>query len=263
MPRRTSDQLKGRHAIVTGGGGGIGAAIAYALAVRGARVTVMGRTLSSLRFVAGALPGARAIVVDVTNQRSVRSAFAKAGPADVLVNNAGAAESAPFERTSAALWERMLAVNLTGAFHCTAQVLPRMRAAGWGRIINIASTAAHKGYPYVTAYCAAKHGLLGFTRALAIETARTGVTVNAVSPGFTETDLLADAVQKIVAATGRTAEQARAQLLRDMPHGRFVTPVEVAAAVLWFCLPGAGGVTGQARLVDGSPSPQPLMPAHP
>jgi len=258
-----SEPLQGRHAIVTGGSRGIGAAIARALAAQGARVTLMGRDAARLQAAAAKLPGAQAIPCDVADEASVSGAFMAAGACDILVNNAGAAESAPFERTDSALWERMLAVNLTGAFLCAQQALPAMRAQKWGRIVNIASTAAHKGYAYVSAYCAAKHGLLGLTRALALETQRDGVTVNSVSPCFTETDLLAETVQKIVETTGRTAEKARAQLLRDMPHGRFVTPDEVAAAVLWFCLPAAAGITGQARIVDGSESPQPLSPAHP
>jgi NAD(P)-dependent dehydrogenase (short-subunit alcohol dehydrogenase family) len=258
-----SKPLQGRHAIVTGGGRGIGAAIARALAAQGARVTLMGRTAAPLAALARELPGGQAIPCDVTDEAGVAGAFMAAGACDILVNNAGAVESAPFERTDAALWERMLAVNLTGAFLCARQALPAMRAQKWGRIINIASTAAHKGYAYVAAYCAAKHGLLGLTRALALEVARDGVTVNAVSPGFTETDLLAGSVAKIAGTTGRSEEQARAQLLRDMPHGRFVTPEEVAAAAVWFCLPEAAGVTGQARVVDGSPAPQPLISAHP
>ena len=154
------------------------------------------------------------------------------------------------------MWERMLAVNLTGAFLCSQQALPGMRAAKWGRIVNIASTAAHKGYPYVTAYCAAKHGLLGLTRALALEVKRDGITVNAVSPGFTETDLLADSVAAIQRATGRSADEARAQLLKDTPRGRFATPQEVATAVVQFCLPAAAHRSGEAVIVEGGAAPQ-------
>lgn len=245
-----SDELSGRHAIVTGGGRGIGAAIARALHARGARVTLLGRNLAALDRVAAEI-NAHAVAVDITDEASVSGAFLHVGAADILVNNAGAAASAPFERTDAALWERMLAVNLSGAFLCTQQVLPAMRAAKWGRIVNVASTAALKGYPYVTAYCAAKHGLLGFTRALALETKRDGVTVNAVCPGFTETDLLAQSLAEIQRATGRSAEEARAQLLRDTPHGKFATPEEVAAAVVQFCLPAAASKTGEAIVVEG------------
>lgn len=251
-----SDALQGRHAIVTGGGRGIGAAIARALAAHGARVTIMGRNAGPLAALARELPGGEAVPVDITDEASVAGAFLNLGSADILINNAGAAESAPFERTDAALWERMLAVNLTGAFLCTRQVLPSMRAAKWGRIVNIASTAALKGYPYVTAYCAAKHGLLGLTRALALEVQRDGITVNAVCPGFTETDLLAGSIAEIERVTGRSAEQARAQLLKDTPHGRFATPEEVAAAALAFCLPAAANTTGSAVVVEGGAEPQ-------
>ncbi len=246
-----SDQLSGLHAIVTGASRGVGAAIAKALATQGARITAMGRVLDTLEQMIGGLTAAQAIVVDITDAESVAQAFAQAGPAEILINNAGAAESAPFERTDAALWQRMLAVNLTGAFHCTQAVLPAMRAKGWGRIINIASTASHKGYPYVTAYCAAKHGLLGLTRALAVETARAGITVNAISPGFVETDLLADSVQNIMKSTGRSEDDARRQLLRSNPQGRFVSPEEVAAVAVWLCLRESGSITGQSIGVSG------------
>src|SRR5688500_10959118 len=167
-------ELSGRHAVVTGGGKGIGAAIACALADAGARLTVMGRHRDTLEQSASRCAEGRAVVIDVTNADSVAKAFASIGPVDILVNNAGAAESAPMGRTSEDLWRRMLEVNLTGAFRCTQQVLPGMRERGHGRIVNMGSTASLKGYPYVTAYCAAKHGLLGFTRALALETARDG-----------------------------------------------------------------------------------------
>jgi NAD(P)-dependent dehydrogenase (short-subunit alcohol dehydrogenase family) len=255
-----SDALQGRHAIVTGGGRGIGAAIARTLAAHGARVTLMGRNAAPLAVLARDLPGADAVAVDVTDEASVSGAFLHAGSADILVNTAGAAESVSFDRTDAALWERMLAVNLTGAFLCTRQVLPGMRASKWGRIVNIASTAALRGFPYVTAYCAAKHGLLGLTRALALEVARDGVTVNAVCPGFTETDLLSASITEIQRVTGRSAEEARAQLLKSTPHGRFATPEEVAAAAVAFCLPAAAGTSGQAVVVEGGAPPQPVSP---
>jgi NAD(P)-dependent dehydrogenase (short-subunit alcohol dehydrogenase family) len=246
-----SNELKGRHAIVTGGSRGVGAAIAHALSAHGARVTVMGRDLKTLKVAVSRLAGAQAVSVDITDPRSVKKAFAKAGAADILVNNAGGAESAPFERTDEALWQEMLALNLSGAFHCTQAVLPAMRAKGWGRIVNIASTASHKGYPYVTAYCAAKHGLLGLTRSLALETARDGVTVNAISPGFIETEMLASSVRTIVKTTGRPEADIRRQLQRSNPQGRFVTAEEVASAAVWLCLPASGSVTGQSISVSG------------
>ena len=246
-----SKELKGRHAIITGGSRGVGAAIARALAAQGARVTVMGRDLKALKGSIAGIAGALAVAVDITDPRSVKRAFAKAGAADILINNAGGAESAPFERTDEALWQGMLALNLSGAFHCTQQVLPAMRAKGWGRIVNIASTASHKGYAYVTAYCAAKHGLLGLTRALALETARDGVTVNAISPGFIETEMLASSVRTIVKTTGRPEDDIRRQLQRRNPQGRFVTAEEVAAAAAWLCSPTSGSVTGQSISVSG------------
>jgi len=251
--------LLGNHAAVTGGGSGIGAATALALARQGARVTVLGRRAGRLDAVAGAILGAggtaAAETLDVTEPAAVAAAFASAaarlGPIGILVNSAGNAESAPFAKTSADLFERMLRVNLTGAFLCTQATLPGMLAAGSGRIVNVASTAALRGYAYVTAYCAAKHGLLGMTRALALETAKSGVTVNAVCPGYTETELLERAVGTIVAKTGRSAEDARAGLAATNPMGRLVTPEEVAATILFLCTPAADAITGQALAVAG------------
>lgn len=251
----------GRHALVTGAARGIGAAIARRLAEDGLRVTLLGRDRDALHAVEATLaPGLHTVVVaDVTDEAQVHAAFTEArallGPIAVLVNNAGAAESAPAGRTSRALWDRMLAVNLTGAFLCSQAALPDLRgrraAGGHGRLVNIASTAGQRGYPYVSAYVAAKHGLVGLTRALALELATDGVTVNAVCPGFTDTDLLADSVARIVDRTGRSAEEARAVLASHNPQGRLVTPEEVAAAVSWLCSDAAGSVTGQCLSVSG------------
>jgi NAD(P)-dependent dehydrogenase (short-subunit alcohol dehydrogenase family) len=189
--------------------------------------------------------------VDVADAASVEAAFARAGAVDILVNNAGQAASAPFGRTDAALWRRMLDVNLTGAWHCIQAALPGMLDLGWGRIVNVASTAGLTGYRYVAAYCAAKHGLVGLTRALALEVAAKGVTVNAVCPGYTETDLVLDAVANIVRKTGRPEEQARAELAAANPQGRLVQPDEVAHAVAWLCMPAASALNGQAVAVAG------------
>jgi NAD(P)-dependent dehydrogenase (short-subunit alcohol dehydrogenase family) len=187
----------------------------------------------------------------VADADGVAAAFARAGAVDILVNNAGQAASAPFGRTDAALWQRMLDVNLTGAYHCIQAALPGMVDKGWGRIVNVASTAGLTGYRYVAAYCAAKHGLVGLTRALALEVAAKGVTVNAVCPGFTETDIVRDAVANIVRATGRTEDEARAELASANPQGRLVRPDEVAHAVAWLCMPGASALNGQAVAVAG------------
>jgi NAD(P)-dependent dehydrogenase (short-subunit alcohol dehydrogenase family) len=251
-------QLAGRHAVVTGGGRGIGAAIAQALAREGATVSVLGRDAAHLATQVEALGGtarAQAIGVDVTDEASVRNAFAavreRFGRVDILVNNAGQAESAPLAKTDLALWHRMVAVNLTGTFLCTREAVGEMTKRGSGRIVNVASTAGLVGYSYVSAYCAAKHGVIGLTRAAALEAAKSGVTVNAVCPGYTETDIVQDAVANIAKKTGKTEAEARAALVARNPQGRMIQPDEVAAAVVWLCLPSSGSITGQAIAVAG------------
>ena len=252
--------LEGLHAVVTGGGSGIGAAIAQALIADGARVTLMGRRLDRLQAQRDRMdvhggPSAALQTCDVGDEGSVRAAFAAAagesGPIDLLINNAGQVETAPFAKTSLETWQRLINVNLTGSFLCSREVLPGMTERRFGRIVNVASTAALKGYAYVAAYCAAKHGVLGMTRALALETARKGVTVNAVCPGYTETDIVAGAIDTIVAKTGRSAEAARAELAAVNPQGRLVDPAEVAAAVAWLARRDSGSITGQAIAVAG------------
>jgi NAD(P)-dependent dehydrogenase (short-subunit alcohol dehydrogenase family) len=248
-------ELKDKHAVITGGGTGIGAAVAAALAAEGVRITVMGRRLKPLNATAAMLPEACSVRCDVTDGDSVAAAFQRAqagfGTVDILVNNAGAAAAAPFHKLDSQLWRRMLAVNLDGVFNCTRAVFGEMRKLGWGRIVNVASTAALKGYAYVSAYCAAKHGVLGLTRALALETAGCGITVNAVCPGYTDTDIIKDAVRNIVKKTGRSTEAARAEFTRSNPQGRLIQPAEVAAAVAWLCRPESASITGQAIIVAG------------
>jgi NAD(P)-dependent dehydrogenase (short-subunit alcohol dehydrogenase family) len=246
------DALSGKHAVVTGASRGIGLAVARTLLAHGARVTLMARDAEALESAAAALgEGAAWQVVDISIETSVAAAFARAGAVDILVNNAGQAASAPFAKTDAALWQRMLDVNLTGAYHCIQAALPAMLDAGWGRIVNVASTAGLTGYRYVAAYCAAKHGLVGLTRALALELASKGITVNAVCPGYTETDIVQEAVANIVRKTGRSALEARAELAAANPQGRLVRPEEVAHAVAMLCLPDAAAMNGLAIAVAG------------
>jgi NAD(P)-dependent dehydrogenase (short-subunit alcohol dehydrogenase family) len=244
--------LDGKHAVVTGASRGIGLAVARSLLAQGARVTLMARDAAALDAAARELGGGVAWqAADVSDAASVEQAFVRAGVVDILVNNAGQAASSPFMRTDAAMWQRMLDVNLSGAYHCIQAALPGMLDAGWGRIVNVASTAGLTGYRYVAAYCAAKHGLVGLTRALALELAAKGITVNAVCPGYTETDIVQEAVANIVRKTGRSEEQARAELASGNPQGRLVRPEEVAHAVAMLCMPDAAAMNGQSIAVAG------------
>ncbi|HEV2146052.1 MAG TPA: SDR family NAD(P)-dependent oxidoreductase [Longimicrobiaceae bacterium] len=252
--------LAGQHAVVTGGGRGIGAAIAEELARLGATLTLMGRDRARLDAHAASVrdrfgADAASVVCDVAEESSVAAAFAEArehsGEVQVLVNNAGQSEGVAFLETTREVWDRMLSVNLTGTFLCTRQVLPAMLEARSGRIVNVASTAGLRGYSRTAAYSAAKHGVVGLTRALALETARRGITVNAVCPGYTETDMAQAAVDTLVRARGITADEARQMIARPIPRGTLILPEEVANAVGWLCGPGASAVTGQAIVVAG------------
>jgi NAD(P)-dependent dehydrogenase (short-subunit alcohol dehydrogenase family) len=248
--------LHGQHALVTGGGRGIGAAVAARLSAEGARVSILGRSLATLQAAVARGEAALALAADVTDDEAVRAVVAQAvqaaGPVRILVANAGGAESAPFLKTGPDMFRRMLDLNLMGVVHPVQAVLPAMQQAGSGRIIAIASTAALKGYPFTAAYTAAKHAVLGLVRVLALETARTGVTVNAVCPGFTDTGLVEESAARIIARTGRSREEALAELTRFNPQGRLVSPAEVADAVCWLCRPEAAAISGQAIAVDGA-----------
>ncbi len=252
--------LAGQHALVTGATRGIGAAIAETLGRLGADLTLTGRDRPLLDQRASEIAVASSVMVhvesaDVTDGDAVvaalRSAVSANGPVTILVNNAGTGKSAPIHKMDRFLWDSMLAVNLTGTFLCTQAVLPSMLNAGYGRIVNVASTAGLKGYAYVSAYSAAKHGVIGLTRSLALELATRGITVNAVCPGYTETDLIRDTLANIVAKTGRSEEDAKKELAATNPQGRLVQPWEVAEAVAWLALPGSGSITGQAVPIAG------------
>ena len=255
----TTLALQGRHAFVTGAGSGIGAAIARALAADGARVTLVGRRSQPLEELAAEIgPGSSVAVadIDLTDPDAPPRALARArsafGPVDILVNNAGQAPTAPFAKTSLEMWSYVLALDLTSVFQMTQLILPDLKARGPGaRIVNVASTAGLIGYAYVSAYCAAKHGVIGLTRALALELAKTGVTVNAVCPGYTDTPMLRRAADGLRQKTGRDEDETLALLAKSNPQGRLVTPEEVADTVRWLASPGAASINGQAIAVAG------------
>jgi NAD(P)-dependent dehydrogenase (short-subunit alcohol dehydrogenase family) len=257
--------MQDRHALITGAGAGIGAAIALQLARAGCRLTLCGRSQERLQLQAeslrGQVPDLSVLIapMDVSEMASVQAAVQQAqdrwGAVNILVNNAGQAHSQPFAKTDATLWHQMISVNLTGTYHCIQAVLPGMldaaKAGTPGRIVNIASTAGLKGYPYVSAYVAAKHGVVGLTKALALELARKGVTVNAVCPGYTETDIVREAVQNMVKKTGKSETQARLALVAHNPQQRLVQAHEVAHSVLCLCAAGSDAINGQAIAIDG------------
>ncbi|MEZ6023417.1 MAG: SDR family NAD(P)-dependent oxidoreductase [Hyphomonadaceae bacterium] len=248
------NDLAGRHAFITGGGSGIGLAAAQALAARGAKLTLAARNVTRLEDAAAKL-GAHAVGCDVTSEASIGEAIAAArakhGPIHILVNNAGTAPSAPFRDTTLEMWNQVLSTNLTGAFLCTHAALPDMLDAGWGRIVNVGSVCSLKGYAYVSAYCASKHGMLGLTRALAHEVAKRGVTVNVVCPGYVETEIVANATQHITAKTKLSEQEALDSIIRFNPQGRLIEADEVGSAISWLCGDGAKSVNGAALPITG------------
>ena len=248
--------MKGRHVIVTGAGRGIGAAIAQTLSAEGALVTLLGRNADVLARAQESLANeSHVVTADVADPSLVGKAFAQArdrfGPIRVLVNNAGQAETAPFGKITIDVWQRMLAANLTGTFVCTQAALPDMLAGNGGRIVNIASTASLQGFRYGAAYAAAKHGVLGLTRSLALEVADRGITVNAVCPGYVETDMMLAGIANVVKRTGKTEEEARAFFASQNPQNRVIQPSEVAATVLWLCSDEAAAINGAAIPMSG------------
>ena len=258
MSERRQTQLAGRHAVVTGASRGIGASIAAALAAQGMLVSLFGRDPAALKSVAAQLGGsahAEAITAEVSDADSVQAAFATArdrfGAVDILINNAGQAASAKFTDTDPALWNQLMAVNVTGTYLCTRQAITDMLAGGFGRIVNIASTAGLRGAAYISAYAASKHAVIGLTRSLALEYAARNITVNAVCPGYVDTDIVKGAIANIMKKTGRSAAEALGTLVATNPQRRLIEPAEVAETVLWLCRPGSESVTGQSIVLSG------------
>ncbi len=243
--------LKGKTVLVTGGGTGLGADMARGFADTGADVWIAGRNSDTLAAMATTRDTIRAVEVDVTDETAVGAMFDFTGPADIVIANAGASLSAPFGATTTDNWNAMIDVNLTGTFLTFRAAMRRMKGFAWGRLIAVASTAGIRGYPYVSAYCAAKHGVVGLVRALALESAKSGITVNALAPGFLDTDMTERSIANIVRKTGMSSADARGNLERMSPQNRLIEPAEVTAAALWLCGEGAHGITGQTISISG------------
>jgi NAD(P)-dependent dehydrogenase (short-subunit alcohol dehydrogenase family) len=255
-----SKPLKGQHALITGGSRGIGAAISNALAALGADISLVARDLKTLEIQSNHLKSEFGVNVfststDITNEKEIESSFKKSekinGAVDILINNAGIGKSMPFHKMDLDFWKTTLDLNLTGTFLCTKQVYENMRERGYGRIINISSTVGLRGYPYIAAYAASKHAVIGLTRTLALEAVKKGITVNAICPGYTETDLVSEAIDNIAKTSGRDKVTIKTEIENMSPMGRLVTPEEVAESAAWLCLPSSASVTGQAIVVAG------------
>lgn len=252
--------LKGQHALITGGSRGIGAAISNALSALGANITLLARDISSLKKQKSHLQAEFDAKVfcasaDMTLAKDIEASFSQAvesnGEIDILINNAGMGKSAPFHKMDLDFWKATLDLNLTGTFLCTKQVYEGMRSRGYGRIVNISSTVGLRGYPYITAYTASKHAVIGLTRSLALEAIKKGITVNAICPGYTETDLVSEAINNIVKTSGRESSDVKSEIENMSPMGRLVSPEEVAESAAWLCLPSSSSITGQAIVVAG------------
>ena len=241
--------LSQQRVLITGGGTGVGAHLAKVFAAQGADVIISGRRVEPLEAVAEQAKGITAIAADVTSEDDVAALFQAAGPVSIVIANAGASTSSPFGKTTLEDWNAMMAVNLTGVFLTLRAGLNQM--SGWGRLISVASTAGLKGYPYVAPYVAAKHGVVGLTRALALEVARKEITVNALCPGFLDTEMTGRSIANIVEKTGMEPEAARAALTASNPQKRLIQPAEATAAALWLCGPGSEGINGQAISISG------------
>lgn len=247
----STPSLVGKRVLITGGGSGVGAQMALAFAQAGAEVIIAGRRLAALEKIAAKHTAIRGIAADVTDEASIQALFAQSGAIDIVIANAGAAESAPLSKTSLAAWQNMLAVNLTGVFLTLREGLKQMQGRPWGRLIVVASTAGLKGYAYVAPYAAAKHGVIGLVRSLALEVATKGITVNALCPGFLDTEMTERSVANIMQKTGRSREQALAALAATNPQQRLIQASEVASAALWLCTAGSEGINGQALAIAG------------
>ena len=256
----TEKPLKGQHAVITGGSRGIGAAISNYLAQLGANISLTGRTESTLAEQAQHIRNCYNVEVhtalgnmadEADVNRCFKSAAKELGSVQILINNAGMGKSAPFHRMDNNLWHEIIGLNLTGTYLCTKEVFSEMREKGYGRIVNISSTVGLRGYPYIAAYCASKHGVIGLTRTLALECVKKGITVNAICPGYTDTDLVSEAVDAIIEKTGKHREEIQSEIDNISPMGRMVTPDEVAETVSWICLPSSASITGQSIVVSG------------